>query len=1425
MLHDLWYNLLSYVEYVEHTIKCKAQLLFRMVIYVTSYMRTIALLIFGKYLAPKARESREIRALSVIYGGTNHKSVCGSYNKEITEPLSMLGIDSHADVSCAGRDAYVESVLMGRKCEVRGFHDSYEPLIDVSYVNALYKYQDEMGQEYLLQVNQSLDFTKSMTNSILCTNQARHNGVIINDIPKAIDGNSPQDIVFPHENVRLPIQMKGPVPVIPVSKPSNDDIMLLPRLQLTSDEVIWEPNIIFGNALEDHGTIYFETNDDYYISGIMQLQGIVDQHNTVCSLRTNSMDGKCSATHLSKLWGIGLKAAERTITATTQLSRRDLKDNISRRVRTKVHQRRYRQLDGYLGRFSSDTFFSQCKSLRGNNCFQLFTNKASFTKAYAMELKSDAPFALNRFIHEVGVPTEMHTDGSKEQSLGKWRKICQKHAIYRTWNEPYSPWQNLAEKAGGIIKARCRDMMRRTNTPVVLWDYCVEYNAELRTMTASNNIHLSGRTPHELVMGYTPDISELVEFDWYQWVWFNDPVSPGRTQLGRWLGPAHNAGQGLAYYVLNEKGEVVMRSTVIPVRDDELLQPPMVERQKAFSDAIEQTIGNYSRVAADLTTQKPAEDRDIYHSIFFDVDDHSEDLLVQEFDPDDLPVVMPCHDDIRNLDAPCASLTDTLLGAEVTLPSAEGHVQGKVKRRKIDPETNMPIGTYNSNPILDTRIYEVEFPDGTYSDYSANVLIENIMASVDDNGQTSMFLDDIIGHRFNTDCINEADGWYETRQGAKKRRITTRGCDINVLWNDGTTSWIPLKDMKEANPLEVAEYASQHNLTSHPVFAWWAPHVLKRKEKIIKQVNHRLAKKQYKFGIKVPNSVDEALMLDKENKNTLWSDAIQKELKNVLVAFRLLEEGEQLPIGSKQIPYHIIFDVKLDLTRKARLVAGGHRNRDVPKFTTFSTVASRDSVRIMFLIAALNGLNILSTDVGNAYLNAECREKVHVKCGKELFGIENEGKYAVIARALYGLKSSGASWRHHFATEIRGMGFKDTKADADVYRKKSYKKNGDAYYEYMVVYVDDVICVSEVPEHWIEFLASRYRLREIGPPKRFLGSDIKQKDYIDEFGNQATCWAFGSDTYVKDACHLAETQMKKNGITYPSSRRHGSSSPFSSQAYRPELDATDFCDPNLTTMFQNLIGVLRWIVELGRIDIQLETSLLSQYLAQPRVGHLAQACNIFRYLKKVNSGYVVMDPTPWEVDWVGEQGEIHPRERAIYMKELYPDAIDNLPHDMPEALGEGLNISCFVDADHAGNKLTRRSHTGIIIFLNSAPIIWYSKRQNTVESSTFGSELIALKQAVDMIEGLIYKLRMFGIPINGEARIFCDNQAAVKSGANSDTRLQKKHNSIAFHRVRETVAAGWILIYHEDSQSNLADLLTKVLSVERRRKLILGLLG
>jgi hypothetical protein len=125
-----------------------------------------------------------------------------------------------------------------------------------------------------------------------------------------------------------------------------------------------------------------------------------------------------------------------------------------------------------------------------------------------------------------------------------------------------------------------------------------------------------------------------------------------------------------------------------------------------------------------------------------------------------------------------------------------------------------------------------------------------------------------------------------------------------------------------------------------------------------------------------------------------WQKAIAKEMLHVHPAFDILQHGVKAPVGYKWIPCHMIFDIKMDFTRKARFVAGGHVT-DPPTSITYSSVVARDSVHLAFLIAALNELDILSADIGNAYLNAPTKEKVHRTCGMEL-GHEYLGCIAVI---------------------------------------------------------------------------------------------------------------------------------------------------------------------------------------------------------------------------------------------------------------------------------------------------------------------------------------------------------------------------------------------------------------------------------------------
>ena len=130
-------------------------------------------------------------------------------------------------------------------------------------------------------------------------------------------------------------------------------------------------------------------------------------------------------------------------------------------------------------------------------------------------------------------------------------------------------------------------------------------------------------------------------------------------------------------------------------------------------------------------------------------------------------------------------------------------------------------------------------------------------------------------------------------------------------------------------------------------------------------------------------------------------------MQNVKVAFKMTDnvDGKETA-GFQKITCHMIFTVKMDFTRKARFVAGGHTTKP-PSSITYSSVVARDSVRIVLMLAALHGVDVLAADVGNAYLNAPCREKIYCIAGPE-FGAD-EGKTAIIVRALYGLKSSGAA--------------------------------------------------------------------------------------------------------------------------------------------------------------------------------------------------------------------------------------------------------------------------------------------------------------------------------------------------------------------------------------------------------------------------------
>ena len=281
-----------------------------------------------------------------------------------------------------------------------------------------------------------------------------------------------------------------------------------------------------------------------------------------------------------------------------------------------------------------------------------------------------------------------------------------------------------------------------------------------------------------------------------------------------------------------------------------------------------------------------------------------------------------------------------------------------------------------------------------------------------------------------------------------------------------------------------------------------------------------------------------------------------------------------------------------------------------------------------------------------------------------------------------------------------------------------------------------------------------------------------------------------AEKYVNASVKNVEESLSKKGL------------PFLTQCYtplpsdyRPELKTSAKRKSECIQIYQELVGVLRWAVELGRVNILLEASPMSTYMAMPREGHFKQLYRIFGYLKLYQKRKIAFDP---QHPYISEQMFQH-----YYWHNFYRDAAEAIPGDMPEPRGNPMTTHCFADASHGSNRATRRSQTGKLIFCNKAPMMWYSKRQNTVEASTFFHQ--AMKNPVELAEALRYKLRMFGVPIEASTNIFCDNKAVYKNTSLPESTLKKKHP---------------VRVAKEGTQTNLSDLFTKLLPQVRREELL-----
>ena len=350
------------------------------------------------------------------------------------------------------------------------------------------------------------------------------------------------------------------------------------------------------------------------------------------------------------------------------------------------------------------------------------------------------------------------------------------------------------------------------------------------------------------------------------------------------------------------------------------------------------------------------------------------------------------------------------------------------------------------------------------------------------------------------------------------------------------------------------------------------------------------------------------------------------------------------------------------------------------------------------------------------------------------------------------------------------------------------------HYEYIAKYIDDLLIVSSNPMKIIEQVqrpAGPYDLKGTGVPEYYLGGDV----HCTYSGDRITELWTSAKTYIKRITEKVERLMEW--------RLRHLVNPMNPD-YHPEVDESEFLVGDDVSKYRMMVGSLNWLVTLGRYDIQYTAASLARHMMAPRQGHMDAMRRIFGYLKFNSKIKIVYDTS--EPDF-----SCHKIETFDWFA-LYGQVKEEMPYGMPVPKGNPVIISGFFDSSHSSCLVTRRSTTGILMFLNKTPIKWYSKRQATVETSTYGSEMVAGRIAVEQSIDLRYTLRMLGVEVKGPTILFGDNKSMITNTSLPHSTLKKRSNANAYHRCREAVAAGFIRMVHCGTKFNLADMGTKALN-------------
>eukprot|EP00804_Cyclotella_cryptica_P004620 CCRYP_006942-RA/>CCRYP_006942-RA protein AED:0.23 eAED:0.23 QI:0/-1/0/1/-1/1/1/0/675 len=614
----------------------------------------------------------------------------------------------------------------------------------------------------------------------------------------------------------------------------------------------------------------------------------------VCRVHTGTRQGAVDYVTLAHCWQIPLHKAKKKVQRTMQRGVQTvLRPTLSRHFRTNDRMLCYRRLPCNL--YSNTMFCPKVTLARGYKMVQICASDFGWSRCYPMTLKSEAHEALGLLFAREGVPPKMIVDGAKEMKMGEFARKCKEAHCYLRSMEPYSPWSNSAEHEIRELKKEAAGKLMRSGAPQRLWCFALEYKSYIRSHTAHDIYRLDGRVPETIASGETANICPFCGFGFWDWVKFRDQgvaFPNDALGLGKYLGPSIDVGPAMTSRVMKANGEIEDQSTVRALTAEEHVSAALFQEQQQFLASLEGRWGPKTIIkdlGPDVLNLSPDPDN---------------------FDPwedEDGPSFPKLDDDLAAVEA----AGDFLVNSEVLLPVGNSQELAQVLCQKRESDGKV-VGTAHHNPALDTRVYEVRFPDSRTEELAANVIAEAVYAQCDADGNQYILLDAIVDYHKDPSVAVARDDQVTIVDGKKIIKCSTRGWELCCEWKDSSTSRQKLSDLKESHPLQVAEFAFAAQIADEPAFNWWVSWVLKRIISLVKCRSAQYHKHTHKYGIEIPKSVEEACTIDNATGTTFWRDAIEKEMTNVRVAFDILADGEAPPPDHQFIHCHMKFDVKME---------------------------------------------------------------------------------------------------------------------------------------------------------------------------------------------------------------------------------------------------------------------------------------------------------------------------------------------------------------------------------------------------------------------------------------------------------------------------------------------------------------------------------